>query len=578
MRTVLGSVRARVTLLLLISVVPLVFMAVALAFDSYSASLGRGTEIAAASLRGAAARHEAALGRVTDVLARMAALPHDAACTLLASAATLEPARFAGLVLLDGASRVECQAGLPGVAGVDWPSDPAFEQSRRDGQPGLGQLGAVPGSSATILPVFVSGRGDAGAKATVAAALRLDWLAGQIGEQPANEDLGLWLVDPASRLHGLTGAGEDRLPTPQGQQPPFSVPDPTAPVVAVDGISRRGEPFSYAIGPVSGGYALLAAYRSESIQSKARDALVRHLAEIAVTLAVGLLVMGGGTDRAVVQPLKRLTAAVNRWRCGGAFDSFSLRGMPTEVVDLSHAFSHATGALAEHEAQLRNAVTQQKLLMQEIHHRVKNNLQIVASLLNLQASRIRAPQAKAEFQAARDRVRALATLHRHLYADGELRTINMRSFLMELSGQLFQAMGEREGDRIGLTVDAPELQMSSDQAVPLSLIVTEAVSNAIKYAFPGGRSGHIVVHLVADDHIAHLVIEDDGVGIPAGRGDSESGPRDGLGIQLIRGFARQLGATLTVQEGHGTRYEVEIPLRPDRPEGVEAADEQDAAA
>ena len=556
----LGSVRARVTLLLLLSVIPLVFMAVALAFDSYFTSLGRAREVAMAGLRDAAARHEAALDGVIGTATRIAALPSQTACALLSDAATLEPDRFAGLVLFDGAGHVECTATAPDAVptGIDWPADPGLEQSRRTGEPALGK------SSPTILPIFVPAAGASGPRATVGVALRLDWLAGQIGARAKDADLGFWLVDPASRPHGLAGATEDRLPA-------SSVALAAPQVAARDGVSRGGEPLSYAIGPVRGGYALLAAYRSASIQAQAHETLIRHLLEVAVTLAVGLLIMGGGTDRAVVQPLKRLTTAVNRWRDGAAFDGLSLRGMPTEVVGLSHAFSHATGALAEHEAQ-------QKLLMQEIHHRVKNNLQIVASLLNLQASRIRAPEAKAEFQAARDRVRALATLHRHLYADGELRTINMRSFLMELSGQLFQAMGEREGDRIALTVDAPELQMSSDKAVPLSLIVTEAVSNAIKYAFPSGRRGHIAVHLVADDETAHLTVEDDGIGIPAGRGESESGPRDGLGIQLIRGFARQLGATLTVQEGNGTRYEVTIPLRAEPPEGDEAVDQENAAA
>ncbi|MBN9563290.1 MAG: sensor histidine kinase [Alphaproteobacteria bacterium] len=573
----LGSVRARVTLLLLISVVPLVFMAVALAFDSYFASLARSREFAAAGLRKASVRHDAALDHAIGTIARIAAQPRDAVCPLLAGAAVLEPTRYAGLAVLDAYGRVECQAGEPGVAAIDWASDPGLEQSRR-GEPALGRLGAVPGSNAMVLPIFVSTEGKSEPQAIVAAALRLDWLAGQDGARGADGDLGLWLLDPASRLHALDGASDDRLPPPQAQRPLFSVPASAAPVAALDGVSRHGEAFAYAIGPVRGGYALLAAYRSAAIQAAAHDALIRHLLEITVALVVGLLIMGGGTDRAVVQPLKRLTAAVNRWRGGGPFDSFSLHGMPTEVVDLSQAFSHATGALAEHEAQLRSAVAQQHLLMQEIHHRVKNNLQIVASLLNLQASRIRAPEAKAEFQAARDRVRALATLHRHLYADGELRTINMRSFLMELSGQLFQAMGEREGDRITLTVDAPELQMSSDQAVPLSLIVTEAVSNAIKYAFPGGRRGRVAVHLAADKDIAHLVIEDDGIGIPAGSGESESGPRDGLGIQLIRGFARQLGATLTVQEGNGTRYELDIPLHAERAESDERVDEVNAAA
>ena len=206
-----------------------------------------------------------------------------------------------------------------------------------------------------------------------------------------------------------------------------------------------------------------------------------------------------------------------------------------------------------------------------MHHRVKNNLQIIASLLNLQANRIRQPEARAEFASARDRVRALATLHRYLYSEGELQTLNMRSFLQELCSQLFQAIGEKQGRRIQLHIEAPEIEMATDQAVPLSLIVTEAVSNAVKYAFPGGRSGHVRVSLSElgrDDGEAmgRLVIQDDGVGIPAGRAETETGIRDGLGIQLIRGFARQLGACLKVDEGEGTRYTLTFPLHPREPD------------
>lgn len=204
--------------------------------------------------------------------------------------------------------------------------------------------------------------------------------------------------------------------------------------------------------------------------------------------------------------------------------------------------------------------------MQEIHHRVKNNLQIVASLLNLQGSRIRLPEARAEFQSARDRVRALATVHRHLYAHGGLNTINMRIFLLELCGQLFQAMGETVNGRLRLEVDAPELEMSSDQAVPLSLIVTEAVTNAIKYAYPAGRCGLISVRLRREADGIELEIKDDGIGIPAGRAETATGTRDGIGIQLINGFARQLGAKVDVQQGVGTRYLVQLKLRRDRPD------------
>ncbi len=283
---------------------------------------------------------------------------------------------------------------------------------------------------------------------------------------------------------------------------------------------------------------------------------------------IGLAVVVAGVIFLVSRPLARLNRQVGNWQAGEPFDDLPYRtgniAASWDLRRLAIAFRRATMTLRRQQVRLAAAVDQQELLMQEIHHRVKNNLQIVASLLNLQASRIRQPEARAEFQSARDRVRALATLHRHLYAHGEVHTINMREFLIELCGQLFQAMGEKAGERLQLEIEAPELKMSSDQAVPLALIVTEAVSNAVRYAFPGGRRGRISVHLTADLDHAELEIQDDGVGIPAGRVETEAGTRDGIGIRLIRGFARQLGATLEVEERDGTRYKVSMPLRRER--------------
>jgi len=289
---------------------------------------------------------------------------------------------------------------------------------------------------------------------------------------------------------------------------------------------------------------------------------------LAVAWLIGLAIAASGSITLVSRPLLQLNRQIEGWRTGTSFsDDFKASSRVSASRDLRRltiAFRRATMVLRRQQARLAIAVDQQELLMQEIHHRVKNNLQIVASLLNLQASRIRQPAARAEFQSARDRVRALATLHRHLYAHGEVHTINMREFLIELCGQLFQAMGEKAGERLRLEIEAPELKMSSDQAVPLALIVTEAVSNSVKYAFPGGRRGSIWVHLTTDGDHAELGIRDDGVGIPAGRVETEAGTRDGIGIQLIRGFARQLGATLEVEEGDGTRYKVSLPLRRER--------------
>lgn len=273
-------------------------------------------------------------------------------------------------------------------------------------------------------------------------------------------------------------------------------------------------------------------------------------------------------ERYAAQQADHLRRAVDNWARGRPFDLPDMGPQITAFRRLAITFKRATLVLSRQQRQLDVAVREQELAMQEIHHRVKNNLQIVASLLNLQASRIRVPEARAEFQSARDRVRALATLHRHLYAHGDIHTIDMREFLVELCEQLFSALGETPNHgqpgapgRLYLKIEAPALRMSSDQAVPLALIVTEAVSNAVKYAFPGATTGHIAVALTLEAETLTLVVCDDGVGIPTGQIQTDAGVRDGIGIQLICGFARQLNATLLVDEVLGTKYVVTMPFR-----------------
>ncbi len=287
---------------------------------------------------------------------------------------------------------------------------------------------------------------------------------------------------------------------------------------------------------------------------------------IAFATMLGIFIAVAGLDRLVASPLRRLGGGIDEWRAGKPFNLQTVGSLPHEFRSVALSFKKSTLALQRREEERLRAVQRQVLAMQEIHHRVKNNLQVVASLLNLQASRIRLPEAKAEFQSARDRVRALATVHRHLYAHGEINTINMRVFLTDLCGPLLQAMGQSIDERITLDIDAPELQMTSDQAVPLSLIVTEAVTNAIKYGFPDERRGTIFIKLTCQDDDVVLEIKDNGIGIPAGQVETEAGMRDGIGIRLIRGFARQLDATLVMDDTDGTRYLISMKLRRERTE------------
>ena len=375
---------------------------------------------------------------------------------------------------------------------------------------------------------------------------------------------------PPTALAWRVVAGHDPQPLTPASVPGRLPAQPADVRSHTEGIRSRsvdGDVAIYATGRLPSGDELLLAVPAGVEMAKADRLLGQRLAEIALVLLVSFVAVAYGADRIVADPIRKLGRAVEQWRAGGMFPREPGDLMTGEVEALWASFAQAAAAVSKRENQLREATAHQELLMQEIHHRVKNNLQIVASLLNLQASRIRIPAARAEFQAARDRIRALATLHRHLYAHGQLHTINMRGFLVELCEQLLAALGETPaGGRISLRIEATEIQISSDQAVPIALIVTEAVSNATKYAFPGGRSGHIsVVLTVATDHsAAYLRIADDGVGIPAGKAMTEAGMRDGLGLNLIRGFARQLGATVAVGHEGGTCYDIEIPLSRER--------------
>jgi two-component sensor histidine kinase len=452
-----------------------------------------------------------------------------------------------GLLILDTDGRLRCSLGM--VPKLPANPIPWFEQVRGGAPFALGVLGA----DRHAVVAYHAPEGH-----VVAAVLRPDWFGTALLPDSSEPTAAIWLLDPNRHVVASRGDAIDALPTVQQMVTLLGSDQRT-----LRGLSARGLRYAYATSALAGGWRLIAATSAAGEHAEALNVLMIRAAELAALLVFGLVAVVLGADLAFGSPLRRLTRAVQRWQNGEPFVIGDMAGAPDEVQQLALSFTQATTTLRAKQEELAASQEQQNLLVLEIHHRVKNNLQVIASLLNLQAARIRVPEARAEFQAARDRVRALATLHRHLYSDGELHTINMRSFLTELCGQLFQAMGEMENARIELVIEAPELRMSSDQAVPLALIVTEAVTNSVKYAFPGGRRGRVSVTLAERDGGLDLMISDDGVGIPFGKAETESGTRDGIGLQLIRGFSRQLGAELSVAEDvGGTCYAVRLPFRP----------------
>ncbi|GBQ91548.1 sensor histidine kinase [Asaia krungthepensis] len=316
----------------------------------------------------------------------------------------------------------------------------------------------------------------------------------------------------------------------------------------------------YTLIPGYGPTSIVAVSVRSPAEARALQLFLARVMLIVLILVVELLLVALAAQRYLVEPLEKLAASVADWRRHGTFQPDLPHALPFEIRQMERAFSRATKRLDRHEARLQRATKQQDVLIREIHHRVKNNLQIVASLLNLQANRIKLPEARQEFHLVRDRVRTLATLHRYLYPEGGLSSLDIRAFLEELASQIFTANSRLNGSRISLSLDLQSLPVTPDQAVPLSLIVTEIVTNALRYAFPDERSGTVRIRLARQGDMAVLSIEDDGVGL-AFQGDTNEDKREGIGLQLVRGFARQLGAKLDISSEAGTIYRLEFPIQ-----------------
>ena len=191
---------------------------------------------------------------------------------------------------------------------------------------------------------------------------------------------------------------------------------------------------------------------------------------------------------------------------------------------------------------LQEALEAKELLLHEIDHRVKNNLQLVGSLLAIQARRIPDPAVRDSINQALERVSALSLVHQGLYASGEAAVLDVGGFIRQLALDLVAASG-REDIRVEL--DLEPASIDAGKAAPMALILNELLTNALRHAFPDGRSGTIRVHLRDGSGMVRLDVRDDGVG------EAAAPSRTGIGTMLVRQLARQLGAEVAWSPGPG---------------------------
>ncbi len=205
------------------------------------------------------------------------------------------------------------------------------------------------------------------------------------------------------------------------------------------------------------------------------------------------------------------------------------------------------------EDSLRQALKEKEILLREIHHRVKNNLQIVSSLLSLQSRAVRDPAVHEIFQNSQTRIRSMALIHEKLYQSPDMSRVDIGAYVRSLLAHLAQMSGGA-ASRISWDLSVDDLLLDVNRAVPCGLIISELVVNAMKHAFPGFRTGRVAIAMRAgaEGHFC-LRYHDDGVGLPAHVDPLHPAS---LGLQIVRDLVQQLDGVLEVEEGPGTTFRI----------------------
>jgi len=202
------------------------------------------------------------------------------------------------------------------------------------------------------------------------------------------------------------------------------------------------------------------------------------------------------------------------------------------------------------ERQLRESLHEKEVLLKEVHHRVKNNLQVISSILNLQTAHVGEDKRMLDLiHESQDRIRSMSFIHESLYQTKNFSSVDLASYIERLTRNL--VMSYSVSGKVALETDLERVDLTLDQAIPCGLILNELVSNALKHGFPDGRAGTIRIGLRCQNDRVRIELADDGVGMPQEQDPEAQGS---LGLQLVHTLIDQLDATLDRPIGPGVRY------------------------
>jgi PAS domain S-box-containing protein len=222
----------------------------------------------------------------------------------------------------------------------------------------------------------------------------------------------------------------------------------------------------------------------------------------------------------------------------------AVQGAVIEITDRKQADEQIKASLEEKEVMLR-----------EIHHRVKNNMQIILSLLRIQSRVVKAKEIQDIFRQSQNRIRSMALIHEALYKSGDLARIDIADYISRMTTHLLSVYREDLGD-IEINQEAEGIFLDINRAIPCGLIISELVSNCLKHAFPGKQGGQISIRMTKDNKgTTSLIVKDNGTGLPEGLDYRET---ETLGLQLVTDLVQQINGSITLKKTHGTEFVVKF--------------------
>lgn len=317
------------------------------------------------------------------------------------------------------------------------------------------------------------------------------------------------------------------------------------------------------------------------------DLLYRQLERSVIVTAMIIIACSGlallislSVLRVIARPIENLVDTANEVSKSKDYSLRATKFADDDLGDLTEEFNdmlhqiqqrdeemeqrveERTQEISDANKRLTDSLSEKVVLLKEIHHRVKNNLQIISSLLSLQTRKITDPATLEIFSNSRNRIRAMASIHERLYQSTDLAKLDFAQYLKGLADYLFQSYKISPQD-IRFRSEVENVALDLDHAIPCGLMINELISNSLKYAYPAGRKGEIRVCLVQSQKGYTLQVADDGIGFPA---DIDFRSSESLGLQLINTLVNQLHGSIEMQNHLGTQFTIEFP-------GNKAADE-----